>query len=134
MSENRDSYNRNNGNIALQMLAFIRKKMKFVLDNILKSVPNEVEFSEIIEFDKLDDRISAVGVLFANTIGVNEKSIEFCPNNEPPLIEEIISWIWTFRPDLGTEILNQNLSEDLIKLISSYEKNEMNNFWNYIAE
>ena len=108
--------------------------MKIELENILKSVPNEVEFSEIIEFEKLDDRISAVGVLFANTIGVNEKSIEFCPDNEPPLIEEIISWIWTFRPDLGTEILNQNLSEDLIKLISSYEKNEMDNYWDYITE
>ena len=108
--------------------------MKIELENILKSTPKEVEFSEIIEFDKLDERISAVGVLFANTIGVNEKSIKFCPDNKPPLIEETISWIWTFRPDLGIEILKQNLSEDLIKLISFYENNEMDKFWNYITE
>jgi hypothetical protein len=106
--------------------------MKIELENILKLVPKEVLFSEIIEFDKLDERISAVGVLFANTIGVNENSIEFCPDNEPPLIEENISWIWTFRPDLGIEILNQELSDDLMKLISAYENNEMEKFWVYI--
>jgi len=107
--------------------------MSIELENILKSIPKEVEFNDIIEFDKLDERISAVGVLFANTIGVNEKSVEFCPDNEPPLFEEIISWIWTFRPDLGKEILKQNLSEDLIKLVSSYENGEMNKFWDYIT-
>tara|TARA_R110002072_G_scaffold302818_1_gene488939 strand:- start:549 stop:968 length:420 start_codon:yes stop_codon:yes gene_type:complete len=110
------------------------RKMKIELENILKLAPSEVLFSEIIEFDKLDERISAVGVLFANTIGVNENSIKFCPDNEPPLIEEIISWIWTFRPDLGIEILNQELSDDLMKLISSYENNEMDKFWVYINE
>ncbi|WBX77895.1 hypothetical protein PG911_06470 [Tenacibaculum ovolyticum] len=108
--------------------------MKTELEHILNSTPKEVEFSNIIEFDKLDERISAVGVLFANTIGVNEKSIEFCPDYQPPLIEEIISWIWTYRPDLGTEILKQNLPEDLIMLVSLYENNEMNKFWNYITE
>lgn len=51
--------------------------MKTELEHILNSTPKEVEFSNIVEFDKLDERISAVGVLFANTIGVNEKSIEF---------------------------------------------------------
>ena len=110
------------------------RKMKIELENLLKLVPKEVLFSEIIEFNKLDERISAVGVLFANTIGVNEKSIEFCPDNEPPLIEEIISWVWTFRPDLGIEILNQELPDDLMKLISSYENNEMDKFWVYINE
>ena len=107
--------------------------MKIELENLLKLVPKEVLFSEIIEFNKLDERISAVGVLFVNTIGVNEKSIEFCPDNEPPLIEEIISWVWTFRPDLGIEILNQELPDDLMKLISSYENNEMDKFWVYIT-
>ena len=108
--------------------------MNIEVENILKSIPKEVEFSEIKEFDKLDERISAVGVLFANIIGVNENSIEFCPDNEPPLLDEIISWIWTFRPNLGVDMLNQNLSEDLKKLISSYEQNEMDKFWNYITE
>ena len=110
------------------------RKMKIELENLLKLVPKEALFSEIIEFNKLDERISAVGVLFANTIGVNEKSIEFCPDNEPPLIEEIISWVWTFRPDLGIEILNQELPDALMKLISSYENNEMDKFWVYINE
>ncbi len=108
--------------------------MKTELEQILESLPNEVKFEEITEFEKLDERISAVGVLYANTIGVCEGFIEFCPDNEPPLLEEKLSWIWTIKPNLGIDIQKQNVSENLKMLITSYQKDELDKFWDYISE
>jgi hypothetical protein len=100
--------------------------------SLIDFTPKEVSFKDIVDFNRLDERISAVGVLFANTIGVSDGYIEFCPDNEPPLIEEIISWIWTFRPDLAVDILKQTLSKDFKLLIESYQTGDMNKWWDYI--
>ncbi len=80
-----------------------------------------------------DESINHLSVLFVNTIGVSDGYIEFCPDNEPPLKGEIISWIWTFRPDLGFEILNQNIEQDLRLLIGSYANGTMDKWWNDIS-
>ena len=101
---------------------------------LINSTPIEVKFSDIVEFDNFDERISAISVLYSNTIGVCDGYVEFCPDNVPPLIEEKISWIWAIRPDLGNEILKQELSNDLKLLIESYQKNEMNKWWEFINE
>jgi len=103
------------------------------LEKILETVPTEVPWSEIGEFDKFDERQSAVSVLYSNTIGVCQNYIEFCPDNEPAQREEILSWIWAFRPDLGNEILQMNLSEDFKILIESYDSSEMQKFWDYVS-
>ncbi len=94
--------------------------MTLDLKTLIDSIPVEVKFSEIVDFDKLDERISAVGVLYANTIGVSGNYIEFCSDNEPALITEILSWIWVFRPDLSNDILKETLPKDLKLLIESY--------------
>ncbi len=99
---------------------------------LIDSIPNEVKFSDIVEFDKLDERVSAIGVLYSNILGVCDGYIEFCPDNEPPLFEEKMSWIWVIKPDLGNEILKQDLSNDLKLLIESYQKNEMSKWWEFI--
>ena len=104
------------------------------LKTLIDTTPIEVKFADIVDFDKLDDRTSAVGVLYANTIGVCDGYIKFCPDNDPPLIEEILSWIWTFRPDLGSDILKQPLSKDLNLLIESYQTGEMSKWWDLINE
>lgn len=106
--------------------------MKSDYKSLIDLTPIEVKFNDIIEFNRLDERISAVGVLFSNTVGVYDDYIEFCPENEPPLIEEIVSWIWTFRPDLGSEILKHTLSNDLRLLIDSYQTGEMTKWWDFI--
>lgn len=108
--------------------------MSTVLNQIVESIPIEVKLSEIIDFDRLDERISAVGVLYANTIGVCNGYIEFCPDNNPPLIEEILSWIWTFRPDLSADILNYNLPKNLRLLIELYQAEDIIKWWDYINE
>jgi hypothetical protein len=108
--------------------------MKNELSKILESIPRLVRNDIIVDFKGLDVRISAVSVLFANTIGVDENHIEFCPENEPPLKEEEeLSWIWSFRPDLADEFLSIDLSDDLRILIESYRDCQMERFWNHIT-
>ena len=104
------------------------------LKTLIDSTPIEVKFSNIVDFDRLDERISAVGVLYVNTIGVCDGYIEFCPDNEPPLTSEIISWVWVFRPDLSADILKLTLPNDLKLLIESYQTEDMDKWWDYINE
>src|SRR6202008_4291908 len=99
---------------------------------LIDSPPTKVKFENIVERNKLDDRISAVGALFANTIGVCDGYIEFCPDHSPAPFEEIISWIWTIRPDLSGEILKQKLSVDLQSLIEAYRDDDMSKWWSFI--
>lgn len=107
--------------------------MKSELNQILESLPRVVPWSKIVEFDNFDERLSAISILFVNTIGVCENYIEFCPDNEPPQREEILSWIWSYRPDLTNELLELDLSEDFKKLIVYYKSSEMSKFLEYVS-
>lgn len=107
--------------------------MKNELNRIIEAYPTKVFFKDIVEFTKLEERISAVGVLFVNTIDVGENYIEFCPDHEPPLKEEVVSWIWSYRPNLSEEILNLELSDDFRLLVSAYKLSEMNQFWDAVS-
>ncbi|RFP64382.1 hypothetical protein D0N36_14430 [Hymenobacter lapidiphilus] len=97
----------------------------------LKSLPQEVALADVSEVDTLDERIAAAGVLHANTIGVAEGCIQFCPDNEPPLLDEQLMWLWTFQPQLGIHILAFPISEDCKFLLNAFLKNEMHSFWDY---
>ncbi len=54
------------------------------IQTILDSIPNEVLWQDIVQFDQLDERVAIANDLCANIIGVNEGYIEWCPNDEPP--------------------------------------------------
>lgn len=56
-----------------------------------------------------------------------------CPNEEPPEILELLSWIWLFRPDLGNEI-SQKAPEDLQNLIKHYNEGELDKWWEYMSK
>ncbi|GJM63896.1 hypothetical protein [Persicobacter diffluens] len=105
-----------------------------ILAELFETVPREVLNVNIVEPENIEERISAVGTICTNIIGVNEASIEFIPNDNPPAMREILSWIWTFRPDLGAEILNYDIEPEFIKLIESYKTGNMDEFWKYIKE
>jgi len=72
-----------------------------------RSLAKEIPLSDVREVDDLDMRIGCVSVHFANIIGVGERSIEFCPNSEPPADDEVLAWTWVVRPDLKESILMQ---------------------------
>lgn len=103
------------------------------LSNIIAEYPSRVEFEEITDFNKFDDRRSCIECVTVNIIGVNDGFIEFCPNEEPPEMLELLSWIWLFRPDLGNEIM-KNAPEELNKLIEHYNSNQLDEWWKYMNE
>jgi hypothetical protein len=46
------------------------------IQSILNSIPNEISWQDIVQFEKLDERASIANELCANIIGVNESTIE----------------------------------------------------------
>lgn len=54
------------------------------IQSILNSIPHQIPGQDIVQFEKLDDRVAIANNLCANIIGVNENNIEWCPNDEPP--------------------------------------------------
>ena len=103
------------------------------LEELIENYPNEIAFDEIVDFENFDDRLSVVDCIVVNSIGVNEGFIEFIPDNNPALKDEILCWIWAFRPDLTEEILQINTNEDFEVALSSYLNNSMDKFWDYIS-
>ena len=104
------------------------------LEELIENYPNEIAFDEIVDFENFDERLSVVDCIVVNSIGVNEGFIEFIPDNNPPLNEEILCWIWAIRPDLTYEILQLNISDDFKFALNSYLNNSMDKFWDYINE
>ena len=99
----------------------LRKCLMLTLDiqSILNSIPNQVEWQDIIQFEQLDQRVAIANDLCANIIGVNESSIEWCPNEEPPSQMETLVWWWVVRPDLGAAIAIE-APQELKEIISQY--------------
>jgi hypothetical protein len=106
--------------------------MKNNLAALLESYPRQVKFNEVEDFDSFDERVSAVDCLVANTVGVSAGHVEFIPDNDPPLKEEIYCWIWVIRPDLSKELLLQDISDDFKLLLNAYINNNMDEFWDHI--
>jgi len=99
---------------------------------IPEALPHEISFDEIELFDDIDTRVSSIGCLFPNIIGVNENSIEFCPNEDPASADEYFCWVWLNKPSLGHEIA-LSCSDELVKLIKHYQASTMDKWFEYIA-
>ncbi len=92
----------------------------------------EIAHNKVEEFNELDTRVSAIDCLYANIIGVNENTIEWCPNEEPPLVEEYIAWLWVINPKMEKQLLAE-CPEELLKLINAYNSKNMEKWFEYIA-
>jgi hypothetical protein len=103
------------------------------LKSILENYPTRIDFDKIVEFEKFDERLSVIDCIVINTIGVEDGYIEFIPDNNPPLVDEVYCWIWAFRPDLASEILSETNNEDLKVALTSYLSNSIEKFWDYIS-
>jgi hypothetical protein len=89
------------------------------IQSILNSIPHEIPWQDIVQFEKLDDRVAIANNLCANIIGVNENTIEWCPNDEPPNHLETLVWWWVVRPDLGAAIAKE-APQELKQTIGQY--------------
>ena len=90
--------------------------------------PTIVKWTELVDFDQLAERVSCIDCLYANTLGVDDGQVEWCPNDEPPSREEKLAWLWIIRPDLAPEIA-QDASQELKDLIDSYRGDNMEAWW-----
>ncbi len=109
--------------------------MKKQLLELIETYPTEINWDDVIDFENFDDRLYASNLFVGTTIGVSEGFVEFCPDNEPPLREEILCWIWAIRPDLSKLILElDNISEEFKVLLSAYIESDMDKFLDYMQE
>lgn len=90
---------------------------------ILESLPDRADWQDIKDFSRLDDRASLVNALHPNLVGLNDGSVEWCPNQVPPSLAEKLAWVWILRPDLTAEIYKAGDSE-LIQQIEHYQTNQ----------
>ena len=107
--------------------------MEKEVSTLLASYPTRVNWADVVDFVHFDERRSAIDCLAINIIGVSEGFIEFIPDNEPPLREEILYWIWAIRPDLSKELIALEISADFRILLNAYLTNNMEGFWNHIS-
>lgn len=89
------------------------------VETILNSIPNEVAWEDVVQLDQLDDRVAIANDFYPNIVGVNDGSIEWSPNSEPPSYLEKLVWWWVVRPDLGAAIALEAPLE-LKKIIGNY--------------
>src|SRR2546430_14499293 len=92
------------------------------------NTPRTVSWSDVGEFDKLDERVSAVCVLFGSVIGVNDGSIEWCPDVEPPTEQERLAWISLCWPHLDAQ-LSTRVHGNLRRLIRAYRSGALQRWW-----
>jgi hypothetical protein len=94
----------------------------------IDATPRRALWSDIGDFDNLDERVSAVCVLFGSVVGVNNGYVEWCPDDNPPTEQERLAWVWLCWPNLGAQ-LSSKASGDLLQLINAYRSGAMQNWW-----
>jgi hypothetical protein len=87
--------------------------------SILNSIPHKIRWLDTVQFEKLDDRVTIANDLCTNIIGVNQGTIEWCPNENPPNHLEKLVWWWVVRPHLGARIALE-APQELKNIISQY--------------
>ena len=104
----------------------VHAPMKTVPD--IEGTPREVRWSDIQDFDRLDERVSAVTALFGSAIGVNDGFIEWRPDDAPPTEQERLGWIWVCNPALDAEILPRAQGR-FRDLVAAYRAGYMRRWW-----
>jgi hypothetical protein len=80
------------------------EEIKEVLAKV-KKIPRRVRFKDIQQFETMEDRFFAVDRTIGAILGMNEDSIDFCPDKEPPSRDEVLAWLWVIHPEYKAAIL-----------------------------
>lgn len=89
------------------------------IKSILQSLPDRIAWTDVPEFERLDERVSAMEWLYGDIIDMGDGWVGWCPNNDPPTSAETLAWWWVARPDLGNEIARE-ADEEFRELILDY--------------
>lgn len=64
-----------------------------------KKIPRTVRFTEIQQFETMEDRFFAVDRTIGPIIGMNTDSVDFVPHDKRPTRDEILAWLWVVHPE-----------------------------------
>jgi hypothetical protein len=90
--------------------------------------PRTIVWSDIVDFDGLNERRASIDCLHANILGVNDGYVEWCSNDDPPSRDETLAWLRFIRPDLGSQI-GRNALQELRDLIEHSQSGQMETWW-----
>ena len=76
-----------------------------------------VAFSEIVEFDRIDDRVAIINTAFDLLIGMNRGFVEFCPNQDPPSRAELIALAWLVNPTANRPVVEDGANPYFVELV-----------------
>jgi hypothetical protein len=79
-----------------------------------------------------DERVSAVTVLFGSVVGVNEGTVQWCPDDIPPTEQERLAWLWLCNPGLDAQILPRTTGR-FRDLLLAYRAGAMRQWWDRLA-
>jgi hypothetical protein len=91
------------------------------VEAIVRSLPLEVAWKDIVQFEHIDERVLAANWVSGDIIGVGEGFVEWCPNHDPPSDAETLLWWWVVRPDLGAAIAYEATTE-IREVIAEYTR------------
>ena len=74
-------------------------------------------FSEIVEFDRIDDRVAIINTAFDLLIGMNLGFVEFCPNQNPPSRAEMIALAWLVNPTANRPLVEDGADPYFVELV-----------------
>lgn len=94
----------------------------------VQDTPRQVPWSAVGEFERLDERVGAMTVIFGSVIGVNDGSVDWCPDDLPPSEQERLAWIWLCNPALDIDML-PHLEGWVRELVVAYRAGEMEQWW-----
>jgi|SRR6266850_1355594 len=100
--------------------------IRSAVNELLQEVANlgrTAAWGRVVDFERMDERVSSANTAFKNLIGVNEEYIEWCPNDDPPDVDEALGWLWVVRPDLGDDISTASANDYLRAVIRRYKDN-----------
>lgn len=89
------------------------------IKRLLCALPSKIAWSDIVQFEYIDERVLAANHLCGDIIGMCEGYVEWCPNHNPPSVAETLVWWWVIRPDLGAAIA-YGATDEIRDVIAQY--------------
>ena len=97
----------------------MRHSLKQDFVELLSDPPFYVGFNDVVEFERLDERLILVNNVCSDSIITDGVFLNFLPNNIIHQFDEFLSWLWIIRPDLHNEIY-KIANHDLVNSINQY--------------
>jgi hypothetical protein len=96
--------------------------------------PIAVSWKDVTEFDRLNERVSAVSALIGSVIGVREEVVQWCSDDAVPAESERLAWLWVCWPHLDDELQRVATMGLLSDLMTAYRTGAMDRWWDHLIK